>query len=97
MCGGSSLIRLRPIQEVMAAGDTSEETPDGRCSHCLRAVPADLGVENSAGDILCGACYFVLWEPKARSKSSRATEASRPMTRRDERGMPIWMPGPTGF
>ena len=28
--------------------------------HCQRAVRADLGVENSAGDVLCGACFEVL-------------------------------------
>ena len=41
-------------------GVTSEGTADGRCSHCQRTVRADLGVENSAGDILCGACFTVL-------------------------------------
>ena len=82
----------------MANGSaTPEATPDSRCSHCLRPVPADLGVENSAGDVLCGACYFVLWGPKAKSRSARRVEARRPQTRRDERGRPIWMPGPTGL
>lgn len=38
----------------------TEETADGRCSHCQRPVRADLGVENSIGDILCGACFTVL-------------------------------------
>ena len=81
----------------MAGGATPEESPDGRCSHCLRPVPAELGVENSMGEILCGGCYFVLWGPKARSKSSAVTEKNRPESRRDEPGKPIWMPGPTGL
>jgi hypothetical protein len=81
----------------MAGGATTEDTPDGRCSHCLRPVPADLGVENSAGEVLCGACYFVLWGPKAKSSSGPLTEARRPQPRRDERGKPIWIPGPTGL
>jgi hypothetical protein len=38
----------------------SEGITDGRCSHCQRTVRADLGVENSAGEILCGACFKVL-------------------------------------
>ena len=45
---------------MTSGGVKSEETADGRCSHCQRTVRADLGVENSAGDILCGACFKVL-------------------------------------
>ena len=45
---------------MTSGGVTSEGTAAGRCSHCQRTVRADLGVENSAGDILCGACFKVL-------------------------------------
>ncbi len=49
------------------------------------------------GDVLCGGCYFVLWGPKGKSRSSATVEAKRPQKRRDERGRPIWIPGPTGL
>ena len=58
------------IGKVMAGGATPEETPDGRCTHCKRPVRADLGVENSMGDVLCGACYSVLG-PKERRPLTR--------------------------
>ena len=45
---------------MAAQSANSEGTADGRCLHCQRAVRADLGVENSAGDVLCGACFEVL-------------------------------------
>jgi hypothetical protein len=91
---GSSRGAGGPIQITMALGGaTSEDVPDGRCTHCLRAVPADLGYENSVGEVLCGPCYFVLWGPRARSRSNAETEAKRLASRRDEKGRPIWVPG----
>ncbi len=74
-----------------------EASEEDLCSHCLSVVPEDLGVENSLGDVLCGACYFVLWGPKAISRSSRVTKTTRPRSRRAHHGAPIWMPGPTSL
>ena len=56
-------------------GANTEETADGRCSHCQRPVRADLGVENSIGEVLCGACFQVL--------GNRATRRTIPKDRID--------------
>ncbi len=73
MCDARAVKHQGPETDskVMAGGATTEETPDGRCSHCQRAVRADLGVENSAGDVLCGACFQVLGGRAPRRTASR--------------------------
>lgn len=76
---------------------TGEEEPrDEVCSHCLQAVAADLGVENSLGEVLCGSCYFALWGPRAKTRLRTLSEALRPQPRRPQSARPIWIPGPAG-
>lgn len=71
MCDGAGVKfrRAEADSEDVHGGANTEARgnaeDDEICSHCLRVVPPDLGVENSVGDILCGACYAVLFKAKS--------------------------------
>ena len=63
---------------------------------CLTDVGEHSGWETTSGKVLCSPCYFALWGPKGSRAIARETEASRPVSRKIPRGMPIWIPGPAG-
>jgi hypothetical protein len=65
-----------------------------RCGQCMKCVDHGMGYQAGA-EVLCAACYFVLWGPAARP-GSKADEMRRPRSRREQRGRTRWVPGPLG-
>ena len=57
-----------------------------RCTNCSAEVQGRRGIENPAGETLCGSCYFAIWGPSGAAEIAQAAELLAPAQPQPPRG-----------